>query len=159
MAGEGGREGGEVGGGPAAKADEEGVGGDRLDHDPRLRSVDGGGAEGHVLEGLDEDAAEPEHDDWAEYGVAQHAEDGLDPSRHRGGDEAAVDHRVRLARAAGGEDLVEGGLGGDAEDEAPVVAVRRGELDRLVEEGRVNACPLLPRQHGMFEIPSINYNF
>ena len=39
-AGEGGREGGEVGG-PAAKAGEEGVGGDRLDHGPRLGLVEG----------------------------------------------------------------------------------------------------------------------
>ena len=35
-------------------------------------SSNGGGGEGHVLEGLDEDAAEPEHE------VALHAEDGLD---------------------------------------------------------------------------------
>ena len=47
-------------GGLAAKAGEEEVGGDRLDHGRRLRSVDGGGAQGHVLEGLDEDAAEAE---------------------------------------------------------------------------------------------------
>ena len=140
-------------GGPAAKAGEEGVGGDRLDHDPRLRSVDGGGAEGHVLEGLDEDAAEPEHADWAEDWVTLHTEDGLDASRHHGGDEAAVDHRVRLGRAGGGEDLVEGGLGGgavgDAEADAPDDALVEDVLrEHLEDDGKAEVCRRVRRFAG-----------
>ena len=126
-------------------------------------SSKGAGAEGHVLEGLDEDSAEPEHEDCPERGVALHAEVGLHPSRHHGGDAVAINRCVRLRGAEGGEALVESRLGGgtvgDAEDEARIVAVRRGELDRLVEVGRVNACPWLPWQHRMFEFPTIYYNF
>ena len=36
-----------------------------------------GGAEDHVLEGPDEDATEPEHDDWAKHRATLHAKDGL----------------------------------------------------------------------------------
>ncbi len=64
-AGEGRRESVEVGGRLAAEAGEERPGGDRLDHGPRLGLVERGGSEGRVLQGLDEDAAEPEHDDRA----------------------------------------------------------------------------------------------
>ena len=83
-----------------------------------------------------------------ERGVALHARGWSPPPPvTMGGDAAAVDRCVRLRGAEGGEDLVESRLGGgtvgDAEDEARVVAVRRGELDRLVEVGRVNACPLV----------------
>lgn len=53
----------------AAEARQERVGGDRRDHGPRLGLVEGGGAEGHVLQGLDEDAAESEHDNRPEHAV------------------------------------------------------------------------------------------
>ena len=156
-------EGVEVGAGLAAKATEGGEAAISSIMACASASSKGAGAEGRVLEGLDEDSAEPEHEDCPERGVALHAEAGLHPSRHHGGDAAAVDRCVRSRGAEGGDDLVESRLGGgtvgDAEDEARVVAVRRGELDRLVEVGRVNACPLLPWQHRMFEFPSIYSNF
>ena len=124
------------GGGMTAKAREEGVGGYRLDHGPRFGRVEEGGAEGDVLEGFDEDAADPEHDDQAEDGVALHAEDGLNTTRDHVGGEAAVDRRVRVRGVGGGEDLFEGGFrggaGGDAETDASDVAhveeVRRHHL-------------------------------
>ena len=123
---EGGREGVEVGGGLAAEAGEDGEGRDFLDHGPRLGLVEGSGAESHVLEGFDEDAAESEHDDRAEHGVALNTEDGLDAPRHHGGDEAAIDRRVGLRGAGGGEDLVKcrfgGGPVGDAEADAELLS-------------------------------------
>ena len=88
-------EGVDVVGGLAAEAGQERVGGDRPDHGPRLGLVEGGGAEGHVLEGLGEDAAEPEHDDRSEHRVALHAWDGLHASGDHRRDEAAADRRVR----------------------------------------------------------------
>ena len=59
--------------GKAAETGEEMVGVNRPDHWARLGFVEGDSAEGHVLEGLDEDAAESKHDEWAEDGIALHA--------------------------------------------------------------------------------------
>ena len=126
-------------GGLAPEARQERPAGDRLDHGLRLGLVSGGGVEGHVLEGLDEDAAEPENDDRPEHGVALYAENGLHAFRHDGSDEAAVDCRVREDGAAGGNDLVGRSLGGgaigDAEADAPdVVLVHDVQRQHLEDE-------------------------
>ena len=83
--------------------------------------------------------------------------DGLDASRHYRGDKAAVDGRVRLGGAGGGEDLVESGLRGDAvgdaETDTPDVALVKGfRGQNLEDEGGSRGPPLRPelrRQSGL----------
>ena len=66
-----------------------------VDHAPRLGRVERRHPERHVLEDLDEHAAEAEHHDRAEQLVLAHADHALDAAIHHLGDE----HRAVAVRA------------------------------------------------------------
>ncbi len=68
---------------PPACALQQGIRPQRADHRQRLLATDRGEAEGRIVEILDEDAAERDHDDRPERAVALRAERNLDAARRR----------------------------------------------------------------------------
>src|SRR5215213_4939724 len=75
----------------AAKSVEQPPGAGLADHLQRLLAVEGCGRETDVLEQLDPDAAQPEHDGRTHFDVALHPEHGFGSARYLLGDQDAVE--------------------------------------------------------------------